>query len=114
MVEWLVGKDAVSAIHMARETGVRQQSLSRWLQEASTLQDEGLEFPILPARELPPDDMGGFPVSPLLRQLGKLGAEALIDQELHFAFLRRGRRRSDTMTAPFGSSVPARGRPRGG
>jgi transposase len=37
MVERLIGKDAVSAIQLARETGVRQQSLSRWLQEASTL-----------------------------------------------------------------------------
>ena len=37
MVERLIGKDAVSAIQLARETGIRQQSLSRWLQEASTL-----------------------------------------------------------------------------
>ena len=37
MVERLIGKDAVSAIQLARETGARQQSLSRWLQEASTL-----------------------------------------------------------------------------
>ena len=36
MVERLIGKGAVSAIQLARETGVRQQSLSRWLQEASS------------------------------------------------------------------------------
>jgi transposase len=36
MVERLIGKDAISAIQLARETGIRQQSLSRWLQEAST------------------------------------------------------------------------------
>ena len=37
MVERLIGKDAVSAIQLARETGIRQQSLSRWLQEARSL-----------------------------------------------------------------------------
>jgi len=37
MVERLIGKDAVSAIQLARETSVRQQSLSRWLQEATAL-----------------------------------------------------------------------------
>jgi transposase-like protein len=37
MIERLIGKDAVSAIQLARETGIRQQSLSRWLQEARSL-----------------------------------------------------------------------------
>lgn len=37
MLERLIGKGAISAIQLARETGIRQQSLSRWLQEASTL-----------------------------------------------------------------------------
>ena len=31
MVQRLTGKDAVSATQLARETGVRQQNLSRWL-----------------------------------------------------------------------------------
>src|SRR5882757_2226991 len=35
-------KGAVSAIQLARETGVRQQSPSRWLQEASRYDDFGL------------------------------------------------------------------------
>jgi transposase len=37
MVQRLTGKDAVSAIQLSRETGVKQQSLSRWLQEARSL-----------------------------------------------------------------------------
>ena len=37
MVQRLTGKNAVSALRLARETGVRQQSLSRWLQEARSL-----------------------------------------------------------------------------
>lgn len=32
MVQRLTGKNAVSALQLARETGVRQQNLSRWLQ----------------------------------------------------------------------------------
>jgi transposase len=37
MVQRLIGKDAVSALQLSRETGVRQQNLSRWLQEARSL-----------------------------------------------------------------------------
>ena len=37
MVTRLTGNDAVSARQLAGETGLRQQTLSRWLQEASTL-----------------------------------------------------------------------------
>jgi transposase len=37
MVQRLTGKDAVSALQLARETGVRQQNLSRWLEEARSL-----------------------------------------------------------------------------
>ena len=37
MVQRLTGKDAVSASRLARQTGVRQQNLSRWLQEARSL-----------------------------------------------------------------------------
>jgi transposase len=37
MIERLTGKDAVSAVQLAQETGVRQQNLSRWLQEARSL-----------------------------------------------------------------------------
>ena len=37
MVQRLTGKSAVSALQLSRETGVRQQNLSRWLQEARSL-----------------------------------------------------------------------------
>jgi transposase len=37
MIQRLTGKDAVSALQLARETGVRQQNLSRWLDEARSL-----------------------------------------------------------------------------
>jgi transposase len=37
MVQRLIGKDSVSATELARETGVRQQNLSRWLDEARSL-----------------------------------------------------------------------------
>ena len=37
MVQRLTGKNAVSALQLAQETGLRQQSLSRWLQEARSL-----------------------------------------------------------------------------
>ena len=37
MVQRLIGKNAVSALQLSREIGVRQQILSRWLQEARSL-----------------------------------------------------------------------------
>jgi transposase len=37
MVQRLIGKDAVSALQLSRQTGVRQQNLSRWLEEARSL-----------------------------------------------------------------------------
>lgn len=37
MVERLTGKHASSATRLAKETGIRQQNLSRWLQEARSL-----------------------------------------------------------------------------
>jgi len=37
MLDRLTGKDAVSARQLALETGLRQQTLSRWLQDACTL-----------------------------------------------------------------------------
>ena len=37
MIARLTGKDAVSARQLAMETGLRQQTLSRWVQETSSL-----------------------------------------------------------------------------
>ena len=46
MVERLTGKDAVSALQLSRETGVRQQNLSRWLHEARSLPIVASDKPI--------------------------------------------------------------------
>ena len=37
MVQRLTGKNAVSASQLTRETGVRQQNLSRWLEDARSV-----------------------------------------------------------------------------
>lgn len=37
MVERLTGKNAVSAVQLAHQTGIRQQNLSRWPREARSL-----------------------------------------------------------------------------
>jgi transposase len=37
MLQRLTGKDPLSALQLSRETGVRQQNLSRWLEEARSL-----------------------------------------------------------------------------
>jgi transposase len=37
MIQRLTGKNAVSAVQLARETGIRQQNLSRWLEQARSL-----------------------------------------------------------------------------
>ena len=37
MVDRLTGKNALSAVQLAQESGIRQQNLSRWLREARSL-----------------------------------------------------------------------------
>jgi transposase-like protein len=37
MIQRLIGKEAVSALQLSRETGLRQQTLSHWLREARSL-----------------------------------------------------------------------------
>jgi transposase len=37
MIQRLTGKGALSASQLARRTGVRQQNLSRWLEDARSL-----------------------------------------------------------------------------
>src|SRR5260370_41243488 len=39
MVQRLIGPNAVSAVQLAKETGLRQQTLSHWRQQARTLPD---------------------------------------------------------------------------
>jgi transposase-like protein len=45
MVARLIGIDAVSASRLSRESGVRQQNLSRWLQEARGLPFMSSDWP---------------------------------------------------------------------
>jgi transposase len=45
MIQRLTGKDALSASRLARETGVRQQNLSRWLGEARSLPRVAADHP---------------------------------------------------------------------
>ena len=45
MVQRLTGKNAVSALKLAQETGVRQQNLSRWLQEARSVPNVAADKP---------------------------------------------------------------------
>lgn len=47
MIQRLTGKNAVSALHLSRETGVRQQNLSRWLAEARSLPLVATDKPIV-------------------------------------------------------------------
>lgn len=47
MVQRLTGKNALSAYQLARETGVRQQNLSRWLAEARNLPLVASKIPIV-------------------------------------------------------------------
>ena len=49
MVERRTGKNAISALQLSRETGVRQQNLSRWLNEARKLPHVGSDQ--LPVRQ---------------------------------------------------------------
>src|SRR5262245_16010853 len=45
MVQRLTGKNSISASELSRETGVRQQNLSRWLQETRSLPHVGADDP---------------------------------------------------------------------
>lgn len=47
MIQQLTGKQAVSASELSRQTGVRQQNLSRWLAEARSLPLVATEKPIV-------------------------------------------------------------------
>lgn len=48
MVQRLVGADAVSAVQLSKQTGIRQQNLSRWLEQARSVPH------IMPDKPLPP------------------------------------------------------------
>jgi transposase len=71
MVARLTGKDAVSARQLAIETGLRQQTLSRWLQEASSL-------PVMPAKRARRDWSIEEKIG-ILAQASSLTGAALLD-----------------------------------
>lgn len=78
MVERLVGRDAVSALQLSRETGLRQQTLSRWLSEARTL-------PLVTSEKKPPRIWSVEEKARIVMEAGKLDGEQLT------AFLARER-----------------------
>jgi len=45
MVQKLIGKNAMTAVALARQTGIRQQNLSRWLIEARSLPNVAADKP---------------------------------------------------------------------
>jgi transcriptional regulator with XRE-family HTH domain len=77
MVARLTGTDAVSARQLAGETGLRQQTLSRWLQEASSL-------PVMPAKRPKRD----WSIAEKIRVLAK--ASSLTGVELSDFLQREG------------------------
>jgi transposase-like protein len=71
MVARLTGKDAVSANQLSRETGVRQQNLSRWLREAGSLPDVN-------TNQLPRREWTVAQKARLLADASELGGDALV------------------------------------
>ena len=50
------------------------------------VEDEGLELPVLLPVQASPNNMRRLPISLDLRELGKFGTQAFVDQEFHFVF----------------------------
>jgi transposase-like protein len=87
MVQRLTGRNAVSALQLSRETGVTQQSLSRWLQEARSL-------PLMADQPKPLRDWGVEQKARILADACQLEGEELT------AFLEReGVKRAETTDA---------------
>lgn len=83
MIERLTGKEALSASKLSRETGVRQQNLSRWLQEARSL-------PLMSTKEVTEQ---AFTLERKARVL--VEAANLRGEELHAYLEREGIRLAD-------------------
>jgi hypothetical protein len=77
MVTRLTGREAVSARQLASETGLRQQTLSRWLHEASRL-------PLMPAKRFRRD----WSIEEKIRILSE--ARTLADPPLEALLAREG------------------------
>ncbi len=80
MLARLTGKDAVSARQLALESGLRQQTLSRWLQEASSL-------PVMPAKR-PRRDWSIEEKIQILAKAGPLTGAELTELLAHEGVLR--------------------------
>jgi transposase-like protein len=78
MVQRLVGPDATSAIRLAKETGLPQQTLSRWLADARTL-------PVVSSEKRPPRTWSVEEKARIVVEAGQLDGEQLT------AFLARER-----------------------
>jgi transposase-like protein len=70
MIERLTGKDALSATQLSRQTGVRQQNLSRWLEEARSL-------PVVAADAVPRRKWTVEQKARMLAEAANLSGEAL-------------------------------------
>jgi hypothetical protein len=116
MVTRLTGKDAVSARQLALETGVRQQTLSRWLQDASRIPlmaakrakrewgiDEKIRI-LAEARSLTGPELTEF-----LRRTGVLRAEY---EQRRLALDQDGRESVATAKGSVGLSGSSRGKKR--
>jgi transposase len=82
MVARLIGTDAISARQLALETGLRQQTLSRWLQETSSL-------PVMAAKRPKRD----WSIEKKIRILAK--ASTLTGNELADLLVREGVRQAE-------------------
>jgi transposase len=70
MIEQLTGKDALSALQLSRRTGVRQQNLSRWLEEARSL-------PVVASDSVPRRKWSVEQKARMLAEAANLSGEAL-------------------------------------
>lgn len=83
MVERMVGPDRVSATSLAKEVGISQATLSRWLREASIVKKMKRNGHVAQLQTVRPDDI---PPAEKFRLV--MEASSLSDEELG-AFLRR-------------------------
>ena len=70
MIERLTGKNALSAMQLSRQTGIRQQNLSRWLQEARSL-------PLMPSNNPKTQSWSVEKKARVLAEAGQLTGEQL-------------------------------------
>lgn len=112
----MVGRGAISATELSRETGIPQPTLSRWLRDAGSLRlvsskPASPNEPEVTAAEKRPQDW-----SPMDRMRFVLDADGLGEQELGELLRRRGVHREQldawrAAAAAFGQAAPTRKSP---